>query len=165
MKVEPLFIRYANGLVGAEEIVNSFLESNFDKRSEEIAKEALKKLPDLALFKRDFCNLLLDIIDNGIRKPSINYVNDYMKPSLEEIVEGSSASRSGEKRQIIIKAKDTPWIEAIVCYNLCLYIKMFGFLEIKHCPVCGKFFSHKGKYAKYCSDICKGPKNEKKEIH
>jgi hypothetical protein len=157
MRIEPLFIRYVNGLVDPSQVIQSFLESNFDKRSEEIAKEALQKLPDLSLFKRDFRNLLLDIIDNGIRKPSINYLNDYMKPSLEEIVEGSSSNNAGEKRQIIIKEKDTPWIEAIICYNLTLYIKVFGIPEIKQCPVCSKFFSHKGKYAKYCSDICKGP--------
>jgi hypothetical protein len=97
----------------------------------------------------------MDLIDTGISKRLINYLNDYMKPSLEEIVEGGSNSRAGEKRQIILKAKDTPWIEAIVCYNLTLYIKMYGIAEIKRCPICSKFFSHKGKYAKYCSDACK----------
>ena len=56
---------------------------------------------------------------------------------------------------MILKEKDTPWVEAIVCYNFCLYIKMYGISEIKLCPVCSKFFSHKGKYAKYCSDACK----------
>jgi hypothetical protein len=37
MRTEPLFIRYANGLVEPAQIVQSFLESNFDKYSEEIA--------------------------------------------------------------------------------------------------------------------------------
>jgi hypothetical protein len=154
MRIEPLFIRYANGLVEASYIVQSFIESNFDNRSKEIAEKALKSPPDLKLFRKDFRNLLIDIIDNGINKQAINYINNYMKPSLEEIVEGGT-NRAGEKRQIILKAEDTPWIEAIVCYNLTLYIKMYGISEIKLCPVCFKFFSHKGKYAKYCSDTCK----------
>lgn len=154
MRVEPLFIRYANGLVEPSYIIQSFLESNFDNRSKEIAEKLLLSPPDLKLFKKDFRNLLIDLIDNGINKQAINYINNYMKPSLEELVEGGS-SRAGEKRQIILKAEDTPWIEAIVCYNLTLYIKMYGISEIKLCPVCLKFFSHKGKYAKYCSDVCK----------
>jgi hypothetical protein len=154
MRTEPLFIRYANGLVDPTYIIQSFLESNTEEKSKEIASEALKSPPDLRLFQRDFKNLLIDIIDNGINKQAINYINNYMKPSLEEFVEGGT-SRAGEKRHIILKAKDTPWIEAIVCYNLTLYIKMFGISEIKQCPVCSRFFSHKGKYAKYCNDICK----------
>jgi hypothetical protein len=154
MRNEPLFIRYANGLVEASYIIQSFIESNLDNKSKEIAEKALKSPPDLKLFKKDFRNLLIDIIDNGINKQAINYINNYMKPSLEEIVEGGT-NRAGEKRQIILKAEDTPWVEAIVCYNLTLYIKMYGIPEIKLCPVCSKFFSHKGKYAKYCSDTCK----------
>jgi len=154
MRREPLFIRYANGLVGPVQIIQSFLEANIDAKSADIAQEALSSPPDLSLFQRDFKSLLIDIIDNGISKQAINYLNDYMKPSLEEIVEGGG-NQPGEKRQVILKAKDTPWIEAIVCYNLTLYIKMYGIPEIKLCPVCSKFFSHKGKYAKYCSDICK----------
>jgi hypothetical protein len=157
MRREPLFIRFANGLVGPLEIISSFLESNIDEKSKGIADEALKKPPDLSMFKKDFKALLRDIIDSGINNQSINYLDSYMKPSLEEIVEGGG-SVAGEKRQVILKEKDTPWVEAIVCYNLTLYIKMYGISEIKLCPVCMKFFSHKGKYAKYCSDICKGPK-------
>ena len=155
MRHEPLFIRYGNGLVEPTYIIQSFLESNFDEKSKVIAEEALKNPPDLTLFKKDFRNLLIDIIDNGINKQAINYINNYMKPSLEEIVEGGT-SRAGEKRQVILKNKDAPWVEAIVCYNLTLYIKMYGIPEIKLCPVCSRFFSNKGKYAKYCSEVCKG---------
>jgi hypothetical protein len=70
-------------------------------------------------------------------------------------VEGGGGSRAGEKRWVQIKAEDAPWVEAVVCYNLCLYIRMYGIKELKRCPKCQKFFSNKGKYAKYCSDICK----------
>lgn len=154
MRNEPLFIRYANGHVEPASIIQSFLDSNQDEKSNNIALEALKSPPDLTIFRKDFKSLLVDIIDNGINKQAINYIDNYMKPSLEELVSGGT-SRAGEKRQVILKAKDTPWVEAIVCYNLTLYIKMYGISEIKKCPVCSRFFSHKGKYAKYCSDICK----------
>lgn len=155
MRREPLFIRFSNGIVDAEGIIISFLDSARHGESKEIAQKAMEKLPDLSVFKEDFRNALSDVIENGINNQVINYLNSYMKPSLLEIVDGSSASRSGERRQIILKAEDTPWVEAIVCYNFCLYLRAYGVRELKLCPVCNKFFSNKGKYAKYCSDICK----------
>jgi len=156
MRVEPLFIRYANGSASTESIIKSYLSIVEDGNSKEIAEAALISIPDLTMFRRDFRNCIDDLIDNGINNQFINYVDSYMKPSLEEYIEGSNASRTGEKRRVIIKAEDTPWIEAMVCYNMSLYIRVYGISEIKHCPNCGNFFSHKGKYAKYCSDICKG---------
>lgn len=155
MRVEPLFIRYANGTANTEAVVRSYLSIAEDENSKKIAAEAITKLPDLTMFRKDFRSCLDDLIDNGINNHFINYVNSYMKPSLEEYVEGSSASRTGEKRRVVIKAEDAPWIEAMVCYNMSIYIRVYGITDIKHCPNCGNFFSHKGKYAKYCSDICK----------
>jgi hypothetical protein len=156
MRQEPLFIRFANGQVSATDIIDSFLSTTEHPLSKDIGTKAKGRLPDLSVFKNDFKNLLLDLIDNGINQRLINYVDSYMKPSLEEIVESSGEGRTGERQYIILKAEDTPWVEAIVCYNLCLYIKAYGYRELKECPVCKKFFSNKGKYAKYCSDSCKG---------
>jgi len=155
MRVEPLFIRYANGMANTEAVVRSYLSIAEDENSKKIAAEVITKLPDLTMFRKDFRSCLDDLIDNGINNHFINYVNSYMKPSLEEYVEGSNASRTGEKRKVVIKAEDAPWIEAMICYNMSLYIRVYGITDIKHCPNCGNFFSHKGKYAKYCSDICK----------
>lgn len=155
MRREPLFIRFANTSIDSEEIIKSFLDSTSHSESIEIAKRTLEDIPDLTIFRKDFKSALSDVIDNGINNQFINYVNSYLKPSLTEIVDGSDASRAGENRKIILKAPDTPWVEAIVCYNLCLYIRVYGIQELKNCPVCKKFFSNKGKYAKYCNDACK----------
>lgn len=165
MKTEPLFIRFLNGIVTARDIVESFLSSTDHARSREIAEEALSNLPDISVFRKDFRKAVNDLIDNGISKRFVDYVDSYMKPSLLEIVdEGKnqrySSSRLGEKRSIILKEADTPWVEAIVCYNMSLYIRAYNIQDIKNCLVCGKFFSHKGKYAKYCSDICKANKSK-----
>ncbi len=155
MRREPLFIRFANGFVQPEEVVRSFLESTTHDPSKQIAEEMLGKLPDLSIFRKDFRKALTDIIDNGVNNQFINYVNSYMKPSLLELVSDENRQNVGERRGIILKAADTPWIEAIICYNLSLYVKAYGLQELKQCPVCMKFFSNKGKYAKYCSDSCK----------
>ena len=156
MRREPLFVRFANSEANASDIIQSFLSNSEEEKSNKIAEKAANSIPDLNIFKRDFQEALEDLIDSGVNQRFINYVNSYMKPALTEYVEGSGGSRSGEKRWISIKEEDTPWIEAIVCYNLSLYIRMYGLKEIKRCPVCRKFFSNKGKYAKYCSDPCKG---------
>lgn len=154
---EPLFIKYVNGVLIEEQLLNSFLSSAKDEKTKDIIlrkkEEVLSR--DYSYFKRDFKELLLDLIDNGITQRLINYVNSYMKPSLEEYVVSSNYGRIGEDRFVGIKDEDAPWFEALVCYNLCLYIKVYGIKVIKQCPVCMKIFSTKGKYAKYCSEICK----------
>lgn len=155
MRREPLFIRFANGFVQPEEIVRSFLDVSTHEPSIKIAGEQLADLPDLSIFRKDFRKAVADIIDNGINNQFINYVNSYMKPSLLELVDADNRQQTGERRGIVLKAADAPWVEAIVCYNLSLYIKAFGLSELKQCPVCSKFFSNKGRYAKYCSDSCK----------
>ena len=155
MKREPLFVRFANGDSTVVDVIDSVASSVKDDKSQEIAKKAREDIPDLDLFKIDLQKALMDLIDNGPDQHFRNYVNSYMKPSLEEIVEGASGNRAGEHRWIKLKAADAPWVEAVVCYNLCLYIHAFGFDRVKRCPVCKKFFSHKTKYAKYCSDDCK----------
>lgn len=154
MRREPLFIRFANGLTEPEEIILSLLENVKHKKSIEIAKKSLDSPPDLNVFRRDFKRALTDLIDNGINNQFINYLDSYMKPSLLETVKDGDRNIS-ERREIFLKAEDTPWIEAIVCYNLSLYLKIYGINELKKCAVCEKFFSNKGKYAKYCSETCK----------
>lgn len=155
MKTEPLFIKYANGLIDPSDIVQGFIRDSSDKKSLDIAKQTLKNLPDMSIFRRDFKKALSDLIDNGVNNYFVNYVNSYMKPSLEEIVKSTGNSQFGESRWVNIKESDVPWIEALLCYNLSLYVKIYGIKELKKCPICEKFFSNKGKYAKYCSDSCK----------
>lgn len=155
MRDEPLFVKFLNGLVNYSQIIDVVIETSKDEQSKSIAQKKKDSDVDLSLFKEDFQRVVQDLIDNGINQRVINYLNSYMKPSLEEFIESPAGSRVNESRYVSIKAEDAPWLEAILCYNLCIFIKVYGFKEIKQCPQCGKFFSHKGQYAKYCSDSCK----------
>lgn len=155
MRDEPLFIKFLNGQIDHHQIIDTVISTSKDERSKSIA-EGKKGIDfDLSIFREDFRKAVVDLIDNGINQRVINYLDSYMKPSLEEFLDTNPGSRSGESRYISIKADDAPWLEAIICYNLCIFIKVYGFQEIKQCATCGKFFSHKGKYAKYCSEPCK----------
>ena len=156
MRDEPLFIKFLNGQVNHIQVIDMVLNSSEDDRSRSIAESKKESDVDLSIFREDFKKAVIDLIDNGINQRVINYVDSYMKPSLEEFMDTNPGSRSGEKRHVSIKAEDAPWIEALICYNLCIFIKVYGFQDIKQCATCGKFFSHKGKYAKYCSEVCKG---------
>jgi hypothetical protein len=158
MRSEPLFVRFANGTVSSLDILGSLIATTNHEPSKNIAEKAKELVVDLSVFRKDFCSMIQDLIDNGISQQLINYVDSYMKPSLEEIVDSSNGGRTGERRYVIIKAEDAPWIEALVCYNLCLFIKAYGVKEIKQCYTCKKYFTNKGKYAVYCSDSCKGSK-------
>ena len=147
-RIEPLFVRFANGDSTTMDVLKA-LEDCKDEKTKEIVSKALENPPDLSVFRADFKNMLSDLAENGVSRRVINYVDSYMKPSLEEFMEGVS-SRSGESRWVAIKADDTPWPEALVCYNMCLYLRVYGIREFKSCATCGKFFTNKGKYAKYC---------------
>jgi len=153
-KQEPLFVRFANGDANSADVVGAMAASE-NKKSADIAKAASEKLPDMSQFKADFKEMLGDLAENGVSRRIVNYIDSYMKPSLEEFIESPNGSRAGENRWVAVKADDAPWPEAVVCYNLCIYIKMYGHQAFKRCPVCKRFFTHKGKYAKYCSDSCK----------
>lgn len=155
MRDEPLFIKLLNGQINSSQIIDTVINSAKDKRSLDIATKKKSEDVDLSLFREDFRKVIADLIDNGINQRVINYIDSYMKPSLEEFIETGRGSRVNESRYISIKAEDAPWVEAIICYNLCIFIKAFGFKDIKQCSNCNKFFSHKGQYAKYCSDACK----------
>jgi len=158
MRREPLFIRFANKQTNTNGVIKSFIDASEHQKSVLIAEEALDSVPDLSVFRKDFSNAIEDLIDNGINKQLINYLDSYMKPSLSEIIDSGGSNTTNEKRWVMIKDKEAPWIEAILCYNLTLYIKAYGYKELKRCPVCHKFFTNKGKYAKYCSESCKGKK-------
>jgi len=155
MRDEPLFIKFLNGQINHTHIVDTVINTSKDQRSKDIAEGKKGENVDLSLFREDFKKVIVDLIDNGVNQRVINYIDSYMKPSLEEFLEPNRGSRVNESRYVSIKAADAPWLEAVVCYNLCIFLKVYGISDIKQCATCGKFFSHKGKYAKYCSDPCK----------
>ncbi len=154
---EPIFIRFLNGNVDEKSVLNTFEENCQDDFTREVIQEKKDNLPNLSVFRQDFSNAVKDLTENGVNSYFVNYVNSYMKPSLEEFVEEKSHQSTGmEKRWVKIREKETPWLEALICYNLCLYVKAFSSNTIKACKQCQKFFTHKGKYASYCSETCKG---------
>lgn len=156
MRDEPLFVKFLNGQVDYTQVIDAAIAQSKNQRTTDIAKAKKEEYIDLSIFKEDFLKVVVDLIDNGVNQRVTNYLNSYMKPSLEEFVEPNQGSRVNESRYVGIKAADTPWIEAILCYNLCIYIKAWGLKDIKQCPNCGKIFTSKGQYAKYCSETCKG---------
>lgn len=155
MRDEPIFIKFLNGQINHTHVIDTVINTSKDQKSKDFAHKKKDESIDTSLFREDFRKVVIDLIDNGINQRVINYIDSYMKPSLEEFIEPNNGSRVNESRYITIKANDTPWIEAVICYNLCIFIKVYGFKEIKQCATCNKFFSHKGQYAKYCSEPCK----------
>ena len=118
--------------------------------------KAQENPPNLDTFKKELREAVSDIITEGLAEEFAAFVNNYMETSLVEDVESMNSSQ-GENisREARVRDENSPWIEGLICYNLCLYIKAFGLENLKKCRVCTKFFNHKGKYAVYCSDTCK----------
>jgi len=161
MTRSPLYLRFANRELDAEQVVTGFIRSTQDEASKAIATDLLevKGIYDVEDFREYFRNCLKDLIDNGAIPAVTEYLNAYMSSSLEEV--GGHVGRGSygtSSRYAIIKDAEAPWVEALVCYNLCLYIKGYGLEELKSCKTCGKFFCDKGKYATYCSEGCKSRK-------
>jgi hypothetical protein len=158
MKREPLFLRFVNSTADAADIARSLVEGSKDEATVEVASKVLQneEFGDLKQFRADFANMLEDLIDNGPIPPVRQYLTDYMEPSLSEYANDSAVHNTGmTDRWVSIKDPEAPWMEAIVCYNLCMYLKGFGGKDLKRCPVCFNFFNHKGPHAVYCSQVCK----------
>jgi hypothetical protein len=163
-KREPLFIRFINKEVGTSDLLHSFSKSS-DPVTLDAVQQALQSPPDLESFRVELTDAVRDIITTGLGEEFKAFVNNYMADSLEEDVQ-STDSQLGENisRSARVKDSSAPWIQGFLCYNLCLYVKAFGLDELKACKTCGKFFSHKGKFAVYCSDPCKARGKEVRKI-
>lgn len=154
MNKDPLFLRFINNDIDVTGMLMSFSRSK-DKKTADAAQIFLKNPPDLSEFKKELIEAVEDIITEGLDDGFKVFVNHYMS-SLEEDVDIKDTPR-GENRSQVARVSDEkgPWVQGFVCYNLCLYIKAFGLEDLKKCKICGRFFAHKGKYAVYCSDLCK----------
>ncbi len=161
MSINPLFLKFLNREAPVLEMLSSFSRSK-DPYTSEAANELMENPPDLEEFRKEFIDAVRDIIKEGPGKEFSAFVDHYMAPSLEEDVKTVKGQR-GENihRTARVKDKNEPWVQALICYNLCLYIRAFGLEALKTCKVCGRFFAHKGKWAVYCSDVCKSNKNKK----
>lgn len=155
MRRDPLFIKFVNKKISVLEILQSFSKSR-DANTSKAAVELMPNPPDLDDFREELTEALRDLADVGYGSEFIAFVNNYMESSLEEDVQVSDGYR-GENvfRSARIKDKNAPWVQGFICYNLSLYIKAFGLDSLKSCKICKILFTHKGKYAVYCSDPCK----------
>ena len=161
MSKNPLFLRFLNQKTSVFEMLQSFSRSK-DPYTSESATEALNDPPSLDDFREELTDAVADLVKEGPGDEFSAFVDHYMKSSLEEDVKTVRGHR-GENVFRVARVKDNkePWVQGLVCYNLCLYIRAFGLDALKRCKVCDKFFAHKGKYAVYCSDVCKANKNKK----
>ena len=154
----PLFLKFINGEASVSDIVYSISKSR-DQVTSEIAKKALDNPLDLTEFKKEITDAVRDLIRQGAGEEFTAFVNHYMESALiEDVVAEHTPHGENKSRTARIIDENAPWVQAVVCYNLCLYIRAFGLDELKECKVCGKLFGHKGKYAVYCSDQCKSNK-------
>jgi hypothetical protein len=153
----PMFLKFLNKELGVMDLLSSFSRSD-DTKTANAAKKALENPPDLEEFRKDLGDAVEDLIKEGLSEGIKAFANYFMTTLLEDVE--TSDTPMGENRSHIARVKDEhgPWVQGFICYNLALYIKMFGLDELKKCRVCGKIFAHKGKYAVYCSDQCKTKK-------
>jgi hypothetical protein len=153
----PMFLKFLNRDLGVTDLLSSFSRSD-DTKTANAAVEVMKQPPDLEEFRKELGDAVEDLIKNGLSEELKAFANNYMG-CLEEDVE-TSDTPLGESRSHVARVKDStgPWVQGFICYNLCLYIKVFGLDELKKCRVCGKIFAHKGKFAVYCSEPCKSKK-------
>ena len=158
----PLFLRFVNGDATPLGVARSLASVTQDQVTKDIVAELVSSYKDrereldFSQFRKDLKTLLLDLMDNGPIPYLRQYLNDYMEPSLLEVVEKEGFSSSGmTKRWVMIKDKDATWIEAVVCYNLSVFIATMGYNKIRQCKGCTKFYViGKMKYV-YCSESCK----------
>ena len=151
----PLFLKFLNNEVTTEDLLNTYARSS-DSYTAQIAMKAMKNPPDLKDFKKEFKEAVSDIISEGLAEEFAAFANNYMEPSLIEDIESlDSTLGQNVSRTARVRDENSSWIQGLLCYNLCLYIKAYGLDSLKKCRTCSKFFNHKGKFAVYCSDVCK----------
>ena len=158
----PMFLRFINHESSVLDLLVSFSRVDHSYTAQ-AANKAIQNLPDLEPFRKELEEAVRDIVKEGPGPEFKAFVNNYMESSLVEEKIVQKTPRGENKSQIAyVKDENTPWIQGLICYNLCLYIKAFGLSDLKICKVCDKIFSDKGPYAVYCSEGCKSRKGAKK---
>lgn len=152
---DPLFLRFVARELGVIELLNIFSRSQ-DAYTREACESALKHPPNLEDFHQELTEAVEDIVSEGAADEFKAFVNNYMEDAItEDIVTSPSEKGENISRTARVQNADGPWVQALLCYNLCLYLKVYGTENLKKCRICGKLFAHKGKYAVYCGDTCK----------
>jgi len=156
----PLFVKFLNweGDKHSIELMLKTLSQDFEKsKDQDIVLARQRNLNDdylnnLSNFQKVFKKYILQTI--GTKDISETFVA-WMANGFNYIEEEVDTYAKDETRYITIKDREGRWFEGIVVYNFIMTFNYFGADIIKQCPVCSSFFSHKGKYAKYCNDACK----------
>ena len=156
----PLFLRFINNVATGDEICRalySIAERNSDTATMEIVGRGVPY--DLEPFREEF-KIMASVVaeDSGaINTAIISYLNEYMSVGLIEFENGSGSKNI--ERWVGVASEDSPWPEALICYNFSCYLKAQGVrdktMDFKQCRTCKTFFDHKGPHAVYCSDMCK----------
>lgn len=154
---EPMFISFANGRIDMLDVARRFANSTPDEKAKGLVEELSKNPSSLntPLFLNTFRVLLKDLIEHGLAPFVTEALSSYTSPSLIQYERRKAVGSSGfDERWVGVKDEGAPWVEGVLCYNLMAFIRLYGASSIKQCT-CGKFFAHKGPYAKYCSEACK----------
>lgn len=156
----PLFIRFVNGFTDFRSIAAALGKASDDEETKALVEEFLRVYKedsvDLSDFKADLRNLLNDIIENGVILPVTQYLNAYMEPSILEMSAETADTRSGNRRTWLkIRDKEAPWLEAVVCYNLSIFLIHVGASKLRCCKACRKFYVIGKLQYSYCSESCK----------
>ena len=156
----PLFVNFLNwrgDLYSISKMLDTLSGTFEDQNDKDIVVDKLNNLDDLYLnnltsFQKVFKGYIKQtIVISNISPEFMAWMNNAFK----YIKENVSQYAQDESRSITIIDKEGKWFEGIIIYNFIMTYNYFGADIIKLCPVCSSFFSHKGKYAKYCSDGCK----------
>jgi len=156
----PLFIKFLNwegDTYSMEQMFETLALTFEESKDKDIVFKRCHNLDDIYLnnlssFQKIFkSHILQTIASQGISESFVNWMDNAFKYVEERV----STYAKDESRSIGIKDPTGRWFEGIVIYNFIMTFNYFGASILKQCPVCSNFFSHKGKYAKYCSDGCK----------
>jgi len=156
----PLFINFLNwegDKFKIEQLLINIKTDFQDSESKIIVDNKIKELSDkylnaLEIFQKQFRVYILDVISTqNLSEEFLIWLSNAFKYISDEL----KIYVKDEEHTSKIKDSNGKWFEGLVCNNFILTFNYFGSSIIKQCPICDKFFAHKGKYAKYCSDVCK----------
>lgn len=160
LKHNPLFVTFLNwkgDLYGIQKMLDTMSSTFENDKDRDIVVDKLNNLDSLYLdnltrFQKVFKGYMKQtIVISNISPEFMTWMNNAFKYVKENVTQYAK----DETHILTIVDKEGKWFEGIVIYNFIMTYNYFGADIIKLCPVCSSFFSHKGKYAKYCSDGCK----------
>lgn len=151
---EPLFLRFVNKELKTSDLLTIFSRSD-DPSTKEAAETSLLSPPDLGEFREELSDAVDDIILKGAGEDFRIFANHHMSTLVEDVESRPGSFGENVTRSARVGDKHGPWIQGFLCYNLCLYLRVYGTECLKKCRICGKVFANKGKFAVYCSDPCK----------